>query len=227
MTEEKVPVPYDENEIARRRKRSIQSSMGRTVNAIYHIARSNTWDWFITLTFNPEIVDSFDYQACVKKLSVWLNNSRKLCPGIGYIIVPELHKSGRFHFHGLFRDCNALGFVPAGKRTHKGDPIYNVGKYKFGWTTATAIADQQRVTKYIAKYINKDLCQVAFGKKRYWASRNLQSAETVEVILDPDKLKRLKSQLINKSTFVKQVDCAEVRTMYFELPAEVSDDAAL
>ena len=80
-------MPYDEEEVAAKRKRSIASSMNRTVNAVYHKARSNTWDWFVTLTFDPDLVDSFDYGLAVAKLSKWLNNLRRLSPDIGYVMV--------------------------------------------------------------------------------------------------------------------------------------------
>ena len=63
--EEKAPVLYDEEAMAAKKKRSIASSMNRTVNAVYHKARSNTWDWFVTLTFDPDLVDSFDYGLAV------------------------------------------------------------------------------------------------------------------------------------------------------------------
>ena len=112
--EEKMPVEYDEKLIERKKKRSIASSMGRTINTVYQKARANDWDWFLTFTFDPDIVDSMDYQTVVKKLSKWLNNAKITCPEMGYIVVPEKHKSGRYHFHGLFRKCDALGFIPSG-----------------------------------------------------------------------------------------------------------------
>lgn len=224
MKEEKMPVLYDEKEIERKKKRSIASSMGRTINAVYQKARANTWDWFITFTFNPDLVDSMDYGLVVKKLSKWLNNMKLQCPDMGYIIVPEKHKSGRFHFHGLFRGCDGLGFVPSGKQTFKGDVIYNVGKYKLGWTTATKINDQTRVTKYIAKYISKDLVQVAFNKRRYWASRNLDEPDVTEVVLDKQKQDMLAGRLAEKATHIKKIENGEVVTMYYELPPGGMDD---
>ena len=225
MKEEKMPVEYDEKEIERRKKRSIASSMGRTINAVYQKSRANTWDWFVTFTFDPDKVDSLDYQAVVHKLSLWLNNAKKICPDMGYIIVPEKHKSGRYHFHGLFRSCDGLSFVPSGKKTFKGEVIYNVGKYKLGWTTATKIIDQSRVTKYIAKYISKDLVQVAFNKRRYWASRNLNEPEVTEVVLDRQKQDMLASRLAEKATYIKKIENGEVVTVYYELPpGEISDE---
>lgn len=164
--EERVPKEFDEQEYLQKKERSLRSSMARTVNSVYHLARSNEWEWFVTLTFNPQLVDSFDYAACVKKLSVWLMNSRKICPDMGYLVVPEKHPtSGRFHFHGLFKDCDDLGFVDSGHVDSSGSRIYNVGSYRLGFTTATLIHDQARVTKYIAKYISKDVCEVAFREE--------------------------------------------------------------
>ena len=137
-----------ENMVAQE-ERSLRSSMGRTVNKVYYLSRSNDWEWFFTLTFNPEVVDSFDYTACTEKLSNWFTVMRRGCPDMKYIVVPEQHKSGRWHFHGLFADCDNLGFVDSGKRTKDGDIIYNVGKYRLGWSTATRVKDFRRVTKYI------------------------------------------------------------------------------
>lgn len=222
--EERAPVPYDEEEVAVKKKRSIASSMNRTVNAVYHKVRSNTWDWFVTLTFDPDLVDSFDYGLAVAKLSKWLNNLRRLSPDIGYVMVPEKHKSGRYHFHGLFRACGGIDFRPSGKTDHKGNPIYNVGSYRLGWSTATRITDQAKVTKYIAKYISKDLCQVASGRKRYWCSRNLEDAPVQEVVLDKDKLQQLVSRLDDTAAYIKKIDCGEVAVTYYELTKEASED---
>ena len=71
----------------------ITSSVNRTVNQIYMISRANKWEYFVTLTINPEILDSTDFNLISEKLNIWTNN----------IIVPELHKDkSKWHFHGLF-----------------------------------------------------------------------------------------------------------------------------
>lgn len=146
-------------------ERSKQVSMSRTINRVYHLARSNTWEWFFTLTFNPEKVDSFDYDAVAKKLSVWLMHCRRTCPDMKYLVVPEKHKSGRYHFHGLFKNCENLGFKPTKKYTKDGVLIYNVGQYRLGFSTATPVQDNAKVVKYISKYITKDLCDCSFRQK--------------------------------------------------------------
>lgn len=155
-------------------ERSAQSSVARTKNTIYQLARANKWDLFVTLTFNPEYVDSNDYDTVTSSLSNWIGNlKRRYCPSLAYILVPELHKSGRYHFHGLFKNIEGLKLVDSGHRTNQDAVIYNIASYDLGFTTATMVVDSAKACGYFTKYITKDLCAVTKGKKRYWASRNV------------------------------------------------------
>ncbi len=197
-------------------ERSIKNSMSRTVNNIYHKARSNTWDWFVTLTFNPSKVDSFDFDICVQLLSKWLNNQRRNCPDMKYLFVPELHKSGRWHFHGLMANCSELDFVESGHFDH-GKPIYNIGRYKLGFSTATRVVSNERVTKYISKYITKELCAVSSGRKRFWCSRNLEECPVEELLIEPGALERLLTRILPQSKHVKKIAGGEVTTTYIEM----------
>lgn len=164
--------------------RSFKVSKTRSKNKIYDYSRSNDWEWFVTITFDPKKVDSFNYDDCTKKLSKWLNNIRsRYCSNMKYFFVPEIHKSGRYHFHGLLSDCDGLEFNDSGhvtkatERSPGGEPIYNIGRYRYGFTTATKVKDSYRVSKYIAKYVTKELSALTKGKKRYWASRNCNVPE--------------------------------------------------
>lgn len=162
-------------------------SLKRTKSKIYMYARSNVWDWFVTFTFAPDKVDRYDYDACTKKLSKWLNNLRSMNRGLSYVVVPERHKDGAWHFHGLFSGLDEKEIVWTGKYVIKkivrsgsraryvrtGDKIYRFGHYRFGWMTATAVKDTERATSYITKYVTKDMLDGLYGRKRYWVSRNL------------------------------------------------------
>lgn len=159
---------------------SIRASRSRTINKVYDIARSNMWEYFFTLTFNPEKVDSYNYAEVVKKLSKWLNNLRTKCPDMKYIVVPEKHKSGRWHFHGLFADVDGLQFVESGHVSESGQVIYNVGNYKLGFSTAVRLDGSPKVVSYLCKYITKEVCESTKGKKRYWASRNVKLPEIID-----------------------------------------------
>ena len=52
----------------------------------------------------------------------------------------------------------------SGKRD-KGEPIYNLDNYKFGWSTMTRVRDNKACTRYITKYITKELMESISGKK--------------------------------------------------------------
>lgn len=201
-------------------ERSMYSSVNRSVNSIYEIARSNKWEYFLTLTFNPDKVDSTDYDCVVKKLSMWINNfKKKYAPNLKYLIVPELHKSGRYHFHGLLADIGNAELIDSGKKDKDNEVIYNLGNYKLGFTTCTRIKDLDRVSKYIGKYITKDLCCVTFGKKRYWNSKNLDKPTVKKYIMSHEEIMDMVDSVSNRITFSKEVNCGlyDMKTTYYQL----------
>lgn len=170
-----------------RQEHVMEVSYKRTKGKVYQYARSNDWDWFVTLTFSPDKVDRYDYDVCIKKLKPWLDNLRRSSPFLSYLVVPERHKDGAWHFHGLFSGVDDKVIVWTGKWVIKrlrasgrrsrfvrsDEKIYKFGSYKLGWMTATRVRQKDRVMSYITKYITKDLCAASVGRKRYWCSRNL------------------------------------------------------
>ncbi len=161
-------------------------SMKRTKSKVYNYARCNDWDWFVTFTFSAEKVNRYDYDHCVNKLNIWLKTLRRTADCLSYIVVPERHKDGAWHFHGLFSGLNEKQIKWTGKYVIKRvrtlgrskyvrtkEKIYKFGSYKLGWMTATKVRQKDRVTSYICKYITKELCDSSYGRKRYWCSRNL------------------------------------------------------
>lgn len=163
----------DPDQFIRRLNKCVNNSTRRTVNMIYDIARSNVWEWFITFTFNPDLVDSFDYVTCCKKLKNWIDNvMRGSGQNVKYLAVPELHKSGRIHFHMLVSGIDLI-MNDSGHKTKSGLTIYNLGQYRWGFTTAIQIYETNGISKYICKYITKELIATTKGKRRYWASKSV------------------------------------------------------
>lgn len=191
--EENLPVTVilSDVQIEERKQRSLMVSKQRAVNNIYNLARCNDWTWFVTITFNPEIVNSFDFDSCSRKLSDWLKNLRRVDSSIMYLFVPEQHKSGAWHFHGLMSCSSALRMADSGLKDRKGKVIYNIGRYKYGFTTATEIENNEAVTKYITKYVTKEMLGHIRGKKHFWASRNLSRPRIDEEFLDAGEVRAL------------------------------------
>lgn len=194
-------------------------SLKNTKNRIYQIARSNTWDWFITLTFDRQKTDASDYDEVVKKMTKYLDNFRqRKCPNMKYLIVPELHKDGiHYHFHGLLSDCDGLHFAYSGRNDRKsGKPIFNLLDWTLGFTTATRIEDTGKVSSYITKYITKATMGYLKNKKRYYASQNINVTEPEFHVIDEENFQQIYADRI---TYCKTVDIKEAhqRVTYYEL----------
>lgn len=168
---------------------NICRSMARAKARIFDIAFCNDWSYFLTITWDDSVIDSRNVREVMKKLSAWLNDRSKR-DGLIYMIIPEYHKSGRIHMHGLIND--ALAVVDSGTRTVKGfdkpvklstiramglskdvqDIVYNVPAWKYGFSTAVKIhGDPGALATYVTKYMTKATTKV-FGKY-YWSSADL------------------------------------------------------
>ena len=187
--------------------RSLTVSMNRAKNKVYEYARANTWEWFVTLTFDPKKIDSTDYDLVSAKVSQWLKDMRKrYAKDMKYIVVPELHADGKkYHFHALMTNIGNMKMVDSGNRTPSGT-IYNLGNYKLGFTTATKITDTYRASNYLSKYITKTLCLETRDKKRYWASRNLDTPSITAMNLPEDEIKKILDSVKNQVTHTSTVD---------------------
>lgn len=199
-------------------KYSAYKSFVRTKKTVYDIARANCWEWFLTFTFSPDKVDRYSYEECASKMSNWLKYMRKQCPDMVYLVVPEKHKDGAFHFHGLFSNCFKLGLRFSGYYDNSGRPIFNVGKYNYGFTTATQVSDSKRAASYLSKYITKDLCSVSMNRKRYWVSHNAERPIVEEYLLENLEDERLFEVISSFNvTHMKKVHNAFVDVTYLEV----------
>lgn len=187
-------------------RKSIQSSNSRAKSRVYLLARENVnqFVYFVTLTFNPSKVDSYNYDEVVKHLSCWLSNIRKRIPDLAYIAVPERHRSGRFHFHLLTSDISKI-LVDSGK-TKNGKKIFNVSAYRLGFSTASLIENPDRCCTYLTKYLTKDLIEKTKNKKRYWYSRNLKNPKIETSYIEPKFLKSYQDSLEQKSSWKKTLE---------------------
>lgn len=184
LTERECDDLADSRKVKRDRKEEI---MRRTKDMVRDIVLMNDFKYFLTITINPEQLDSFDVNEVKKKLRNWLNNMQKR-KGLQYILIPEYHKSGRIHCHALVNDVFKL--VDSGKRD-KDKIIYNVPEWKYGFTTAIPLDDNKfRVANYVTKYITKGSDKI-FGKY-YWSSKNIQREP--EIILTDTPYEEVQSE---------------------------------
>lgn len=169
---------YDEAELHDlREKENRRKSYMRARNNLFDLLMCTVaFDTFVTLTLDPEKIDRFDYAEIMKRWRVWFDN-RVRRRGLVYAFVPERHKSGAIHFHGL---CNgdALDLVRAHSpytgapiSDNEGRPVYNVADFPLGFTTAITLSGdnaRQATAKYCYKYITKSGGEKVGG--RYYLS---------------------------------------------------------
>lgn len=154
----------------------------RTKQMVFTYARCVAWEWFVTITFSKDKVDRYDFDECSSKVRRWLMNQRRYAPDLAYLVVPEQHKDGAWHFHAVLANTGDMRFIDSGHKSH-GDVIYNMIKWQYGFTTATKVKDIHRVAKYIGKYITKGLCDITPGRQRYYVSQNLPKPKEATMLL--------------------------------------------
>lgn len=137
----------------------LENNVVRAKNKINDIALANDFQYFFTLTFKPDY-DRYDLYQCLNKFRSHLRAMRDECgKTIKYLIVPEQHKDGAWHFHGFFsNDIDYfLYFNQFGYRS-----IRNMDS--LGFINIDVIKDKLRVSSYVTKYVVKNL---GSGIKKY------------------------------------------------------------
>lgn len=166
----------------RRDEQNRKRATRRAVQTVEDISRSHVWRYFVTLTISPDSgLDRYSYEDVLTAVELFLKNLRRRFLGIRYIFVPEQHKDGAFHYHGLIGGCDMSAILTDSgkKRNHKS--IYNFSAgWSYGFSTVSIVQKQGAVGRYIGKYITKDM-SVPKGKKRYLSSNNVKRTADITV----------------------------------------------
>lgn len=176
------------------------SNLIRARRRVYELCACNDWDYFCTFTLRPEY-DRTDLARWRKDFSQWLRNVRRLTGcAIKYVLVPEQHKNGCWHMHGMFYGLPALevgAFAPddigdlstdkftkqlkAADLNKRGYFCWRRYNKKWGFCSLAPVRSAQACARYVSKYISKDMLGGALdcGAHMYYASQGLNGAETV------------------------------------------------
>jgi len=152
----------------------LENNISRAKSLIFEYAYCNKWDYFITLTISPDHYDRHDLAAYMKDLGKWLSNyNTNHKSKISYILIPEQHKDGAWHLHGL-----VSGILPKHLiRNEHGYLDWPMYSRKFGYCSLDTLHDHEAVSKYITKYVTKELLSREYGQRTYYCSKGLQRAE--------------------------------------------------
>ena len=80
----------------------------RARTRVFELAICNNFEYFITLTINDEKLDRYNLKGYIKKLGQFIRDYRKKhSTDIQYLLIPEKHKDGAWHVHGLIKGIPA------------------------------------------------------------------------------------------------------------------------
>ncbi|MEA4896597.1 MAG: hypothetical protein VB064_15240 [Oscillospiraceae bacterium] len=190
----------------------LDNNFSRARSMIKQYGLCNDWDYFVTLTLDKEKYNRYELGkfksdlirfACdIRKKYKKVDNRR-----LSYVFVPENHKDGAWHMHGLLYGVPESAVCPFVKGKH---PDYLVDHgflnwpdyaAKFGFVSLGVIRDKVGTVLYTTKYINKDIKALADmkGNHLYLHSNPLKKAEKVADIYG--NYAELDSKLTNEYKF--------------------------
>jgi len=110
-------------------------------------------------------VDRYDPKAIMQTVNRWLDNMVRR-HGLRYILVPERHKDGAYHFHGFF--AGDVEAVASGHYDDRGHEFYNLPQWGYGFSTAIRLrGEYPRAVGYVCKYIGKQQGERPMGRWYY------------------------------------------------------------
>lgn len=153
----------------------LANNIARARTRIFEYAICNEFKYFITLTINDEKLDRYNLKEYIKKLGQFIRDYRKKYGvDIQYLLIPEKHKDGAWHMHGLLKG------IPEEHLTINKNGYLDWKNYKerFGYCSIDKVKNQEAVSKYITKYLRKSLGKdggvTDKESKLYYCSRGLK-----------------------------------------------------
>lgn len=171
-------------------------SISRARNRVFELAMCNEFRYFCTFTQDEKKRNRYDLKTFRKDFAQMVRNLNRERPAdnkIKYLLIPETHRDGAWHLHGLLQGLSSEDLREFGlnekipqrirKTIKNGQKVYDWTKYrnKFGYFTCTEINNTTACAKYITKYITKALDGEKFegGAHLYFASQGLKGREEI------------------------------------------------
>lgn len=171
--------------------KKLDCALSRSRSAIREYALCNDWEYFFTFTLDPSKWDRYSLQSFLKEFLQWLQNLRKAkYPHLRYLLVPEPHWDGAWHFHGLISGIDVSPLPSWAPRDLLDGGYYEWTEYRlrYGWCSLAPVKDAVAVGFYVAKYITKSSSGLAAekGVHTHYQSQGLNRALPVGYVYRPD-----------------------------------------
>lgn len=173
----------------------LESNLNHTKGRIFELAFCNPWEYFTTFTIDKTKFDRYNLQAYHDSFIRWLREyNRYHGTSIKFLTIPEKHKDGAWHEHGFIYGIPADHLRAFTLKDHlpkyireklkQGQKVFEWPAYrlKFGFCDFEEIKNQEAVSRYVTKYISKNLARsvTKLNAHLYYCSQGLQRAETIK-----------------------------------------------
>lgn len=171
------------------------NNLARVRRTVRDLILCNKFDYFCTFTFSPQKVDRYDLKTVKQKITkLFAHYKERYSSDFKYLLVPEQHKDGAWHFHGMISGIRAGDFTtPATvwKHPYKGSDelieVPNTKGYvdwtyyssKLGHFNCSLVRHYDSCATYVSKYITKDMANAPRGQQLVLASKKLNRPELV------------------------------------------------
>lgn len=178
-----IDSPYSEKKSSVKgtvNEEKLDSNIVRARSCIQELGFCNEWKYFVTLTVDGQKLDRYDLESFHHALSDFVHSFNRRRPDgkkVKYILVPEMHKDGAWHMHGLIMGLCDDDLI-VNEHGYSDWPAY---REKFGYISIDKLRNKDKTVNYILKYINKDLQGSInkLGAHLYYRSRGLKKADIV------------------------------------------------
>lgn len=173
-----------------------ENNIIRARTAVRELILCNEWQLFGTFTLDASKYDRHNLPRWRSDFSQFLRDQRKKWHmDVKFLLIPEHHKNGAWHMHGVFgglsvpaiRPFSADERLPADMlaKIRSGEVLSDWPDYrrKFGFVSFSGIRDRARCAGYVTKYVSKDLGGrgAELGAHLYYASQGLARASVIYV----------------------------------------------
>lgn len=134
----------------------LDNNITRAKEKILEYGLCNDWELFVTLTINPDKHDRTDLKTYYSKFSRFLRYQReKYGLDVKYLFIPELHKDKKnWHMHGFISGLPLTHLKKQQTNNYFTWPEY---QQKFGFISIDPLRDREKASRYITKYITKEM----------------------------------------------------------------------
>lgn len=169
----------------------LDNNIARARSSLLELALCNDWEYFVTLTASKALVERYSLESVYAALLNSVRRERRSGRLIKYVLVPEQHKDGAWHFHGFISGAKMREFSPhenlpkyVKDQLFSGCGVFDWSAYSkaVGYTICEPIRSPEAAARYVTKYITKDLARSVSqsGDHLYYCSKGLERAKRIK-----------------------------------------------